>query len=274
MRASAILQHFDTVRTWLDPERTVDKIIIGDPEREVTRVLVTWMSTFEAVREAVARGCQLVVTHEPTFWNHANEVEESGALPHPIWHGAFEVKRRFLLEHQLTILRCHDVWDFMPEIGIPFAWARFLGLGNTPAATGQRGALHRYDIEPTTVEAFAQRVAARTATIGEPAVQVVGPLDTVVSRIGVGTGCYCDPVEFEAIGCDLSITCDDGNWYWQNLQCAADRGHPVLRVNHGTSEEPGMVTLAQYLRETFPTLQVEHLPHGSCFRLVGGGGGA
>lgn len=269
MKASEILAHFHSVGTWIDPVNTVDKIIIGDPGTEVSRVLVTWMSTFTAVRAAVARGCQLVVTHEPTFWAHANELADSGGVANPIWHEAFETKRRFIEERGLVILRCHDVWDFMPGIGIPYAWARFLGLGDTPDVVGQNGALHRYDIAPTTLDEFARQVAERTAALGEPAVQVIGDGSQTVSRIGIGTGCYCDPAEMQLLGCDLSVTCDDGNWYWQNLQGAADRGHPVIRVSHGTSEEPGMVALARYLRQTFPLLDVQHLPHGSCFRLVG-----
>jgi len=267
---SALLRHFHSLAPWLDPETTVDRIIIGDPEAEVSRVLVTWMSTFDACRAAVARDCQLIVTHEPTFWSHANELETSGAVSNPIWHAAFQRKRAFLEEHGLVILRCHDVWDFVPEIGIPFAWARFLGLGDTPTVMNENRSLHRYDLTPVTVDDLARRVAARTAEIGEPAVQVVGDGARLVSKIGVGTGCYCNPVEFQQLGCDLSIVCDDGNWYWENLQRAADSDHPVIRVNHGTSEEPGMKSLASYLSNAFPDLVVEFLPHGSCFRLVGG----
>ncbi len=58
-------------------------------------------------------------------------------------------------------------------------------------------------------------------------------------------------------------------YYWQGLQCSADNQHPIIRVNHGTSEEPGMVTLTQYVNDTFPGVEAEHLPHGACFRLVG-----
>ena len=47
-----------------------------------------------------------------------------------------------------------------------------------------------------------------------------------------------------------------------------DIGHPVIRVNHGTSEEPGMVTLTRYINEHVPGLTAEHIPHGSSFRLV------
>ena len=113
-------------------------------------------------------------------------------------------------------------------------------------------------------------MAKRTAAIGESAVQVVGDGEQLVSRIGVGTGCGCDIRVFQEMGCDLSIVCDDGSCYWSVIQRAADEGHPVIRVNHGTSEEPGMVTLTQYINQRLPGLRAEHLPHGSTFRLVGG----
>jgi len=45
--------------------------------------------------------------------------------------------------------------------------------------------------------------------------------------------------------------------------------HPVIRVNHGTSEEPGMVTLTKYINDTLKGVRAEHLPHGSTFTLVG-----
>jgi putative NIF3 family GTP cyclohydrolase 1 type 2 len=269
MKAVELLQHFHSVGTWIDPERTVDRIVTGDPETEVGRVLVTWMSTFDAVRAAIDRGCQLLVTHEPTFWIHANEVQTLDGEPDSFRSQLALPKRRFLEESGLVILRCHDVWDFMPEIGIPYAWARFLGLGDTPAAMNHDRGLHRYDIAPTTVEVLATRIAEKTAALGEPAIQVTGDPNQTVSKIGIGTGCYCNPLDFMRLGCDLSIVCDDGSVYWESIQTAADIGHPVLRVNHGTSEEPGMVTLAQYVQRTFPSLTVEHLPHGSCFRLVG-----
>ncbi len=71
------------------------------------------------------------------------------------------------------------------------------------------------------------------------------------------------------MGCQCSIVCDDGSRYWADIQWAADAGHAVIRVNHGTSEEPGMVTLTRYINETLG-LQAELLAHGSTFRLVGG----
>ena len=178
-------------------------------------------------------------------------------------------KRRFIEENGLVILRNHDVWDRMPGIGIPWAWAQFLGLGQSPAAQGARGYQHRYDTEPVALDELAARIAERTATIGEPSVQVVGDGGRQVSRVGVGTGCACDIRVFQEMGCDVSVVCDDGSCYWANIQCAEDNDHPVIRVNHGTSEEPGMVTLTQYINDKLEGVTAEHFPHGSTFRLVG-----
>jgi len=269
LKATDMHQHFLSIAEWVDPADTVDRIIIGDPETEVRRVLVTWMSTFDAVRAAATRGCQMLITHEPTFWVHRDELANVERWPDgsPKRELALR-KRRFIEQNGLVILRIHDVWDRMPEIGIPWAWARFLGLGTSPAAIGAEGYQHRYDVDPLTLEALARLIAARTATLGEPWVQVVGDGGREVSRVGIGTGCGCDIATYLDMGCDCSVVCDDGSSYWKGIQMAKDMGHPVIRVNHGTSEEPGMVSLAEYINGGIPGLAATHLPHGCSFRLV------
>ena len=263
MKAKDLLEHFLSRADWVDRSDTVDRIIAGNPDKEVDRCLVTWMPSFAALRHMAGRGIGLLVCHEPTFWRHRDD--RPGDDP-----GSVE-KLRFIQEHDLVVLRNHDCWDRWPEIGIPWAWARFLGLGERPAAIGARGYQHRYDIEPVPVDRLAARIAARCAGIGEPMVQVAGEGDKEVSRIGIGTGCGCDIPAYMEIGCDGSVVCDDGSCYWAGIQKAQDLGHPVIRVNHGTSEEPGMVTLCQYINQQIDGLEAEHLPHGSTFRLVGGG---
>jgi len=270
VKAQHILDHFRSITRWIAPEQSVDRIIIGNPDADVSRVAVTWMASFRAVRDAVGRGCPMLITHEPTFWVHANEVATLESWPaDSSKRQAADRKRKFIEEHRLVILRVHDAWDAMPDIGIPFAWARYLELGQTPAAVSDNTFQHRYDIAPLPLDDLARRVAAKTTALGEPAVQVVGPGDSTVSKVGIGTGCYCDLEVFQGLGCDASVICDDSNWYWEGIQFAADSGHCVIRVNHGVSEEPGMITLTEYVNEHLPGVAAEHIPHGSSFRLVG-----
>lgn len=248
---------------WVDPEKTVDRIILGDGTKPVQRAMVTWISSFEALREAARRGVDLLITHEPTLWKHADESTQ-------LTEDAFaREKSRFIEEAGLTILRIHDSWDRFPEVGIPFAWAKFLGLAGPPVETGWEGYLHAYDIEPTRAGEFAERIARRTACLGEGVIQFSGNPGKIATRVGIGTGCACNPITYREMGCDLSVVCDDGTSYWGDIQRSLDAGFPVIRVNHGTSEEPGMISLTDYLKETFPEISFEHLPHTPCYKAVG-----
>lgn len=261
MRVNEIREHFLSRADWVDPQTTVDRVIAGDPEKDVDRCVVTWMPSFAALRFAVDEGIDLVVCHEPTFWNHRDDRAGDDRVS--------EEKLAYIEKRGLAILRNHDCWDRWPGVGIPWAWAQFLGLDGEPAAIGTHGYQHRYDIAPISVGDLASRIAARCAEIGEPMVQVTGDRTADVSSVGIGTGCCCDIDAYRAMGCDCSVVCDDGSCYWAGIQRAADLGHPVIRVNHGTSEEPGMMTLTRYINEEIDGLSAEHLPHGSMFRLVG-----
>ncbi len=261
MKIGDILEHFLSRAEWVDRSKTVDRVIVGNPERDVAACLVTWMASFRALRRAVDLGIGFVICHEPTFWNHLDK--------DPASRPQATEKLSYIEDNGLAIMRIHDSWDRWPQIGIPWAWARFLGLGDSPVATGANGYQHRYDIEPVRLDDLAEAVALRCAALGEPMVQVVGDAHAAVSRIGIGTGCGCSIEAYMAMGCDCSIVCDDGSSYWAGIQMAQDLSHPVIRVNHGTSEQPGMVTLTQYINSQLPGIVARHLPHGSSFRLVG-----
>ncbi|MBE7560141.1 Nif3-like dinuclear metal center hexameric protein [bacterium] len=211
---------------------------------------------------AADEGFPLVICHGFTFWNHRDEIPPDNRL--------MREKLQFIRDHELAILRNHDCWDRWPGIGIPFAWARALGFENEPSRVSASRYQHRYDIPPISLDRLAARIARRCQSLGERAVQVIGDGDARVSRIGVGTGAVCRIEEFLQLECDCSIVCDDGARYWDQIQLAADMDHPVVRVNHGTSEEPGMATLAGYINANLPGLSARHLSQGCRYRLVGG----
>jgi putative NIF3 family GTP cyclohydrolase 1 type 2 len=261
MKVKDILEHFLSHADWVDRQTTVDRVIVGDAETEVGICLVTWMPTFRVLRHMVERNIRLLICHEPTFWNHWDKRLENDA--------GIQEKLKFILDNKLVILRNHDCWDRWPDVGIPWAWAGFLDLGNKPVDIGADGYQHRYDIDPVPLKAFARGVAGKCASLGEPLVQVTGDDSQVVSRIGIGTGCGCDISIYQRMNCDCSIVCDDGTLYWEGIQRAEEAGHPVIRVNHGTSEEPGMVTLTEYINTQLDGLHAEHLPHGCTFHLLG-----
>ena len=265
MKARDVAEHMRRVGTWVDWDETVDTFKVDDPAVEVEAVAVTWIVGNEEVRQARDLGCNLIVCHEPVFYLHRTDDEASRRT-----FARVDQKRQAIEEAGITIFRCHDVWDRMPAIGIPYAWAAFLGLRDRPAAMDDLALQHVYPMEPVSFRAFAERVSQAVAGLGEEAAQVVGDPARTVSRVGIGTGCASRPMAYVDLGADVGVVCDDGTSYWGHIQWARDVGFPVVRVNHGTSEEPGMVTLAAYLREQFPAVPVHHIRQGCRYRLVRG----
>jgi len=56
-------------------EKTVDTFKAGNPDTPVTGIAVTMMATMDVLQRAAANGQNLVITHEPTFYNHLDVPE-------------------------------------------------------------------------------------------------------------------------------------------------------------------------------------------------------
>lgn len=242
------------------PEPTVDTIKAGDPSTEVRGIAVGWMSYTWAIEEAIASGCNVFVTHEPTYFDHYDDNPELDALP------GVRAKRAFIEETGIVILRCHDVWDQLPEMGIGDSWGRWLGL--TDPVAGDRF-LRVYRVTPRSALDFARQVARRVAPLGQDTVHLAGPADRIVERIVTGTGAITPfPEMLIRFDADLAVTTDDGTHYWRDAGLAIDLGRPVIVVHHPVSEEPGVASLARHLSSAFPGLPVRHIEQSCMYREV------
>src|SRR5690242_15114277 len=115
---------------WMNLDDTVDTFKSGNPDAEVRGIAVGWMSYTWALQRAIELGCNVYVTHEPTYYDHRDSSEQMFALP------AVREKRRFIEQSGLVVLRCHDLWDQYPGIGIPDSWGGWLGLGQPVGGEG------------------------------------------------------------------------------------------------------------------------------------------
>src|SRR5438477_3767962 len=59
-------------------EKTVDTFKAGDPQTRVTGIATTMMATLNVLQRAAANGQNLIITHEPTFFDHQ---DDPGQLP-------------------------------------------------------------------------------------------------------------------------------------------------------------------------------------------------
>lgn len=247
-------------REWVDPQNTVDTFKAGRPPTPVKAIAVAWMSYFAALREAVARGCNLFVTHEPTYYNHRD------ADPSVFSLEVARQKRAFIEDNALTLIRCHDVWDRVPSLGIPDAWGRYLGWTKV---VRQQTFYRVYELSPLTAGQVAEHVARKVAPLGQNGVQLIGPRDKRVRTVAIGTGAITSLRTMIAdLQADLALCTDDGFTYWKDGALALDMGYPVVVVNHPCSEEVGMARLAEHLQEKYPSVPVHHLSQACMFATI------
>ncbi|MGI6207008.1 MAG: Nif3-like dinuclear metal center hexameric protein [Anaerolineae bacterium] len=250
MKANDFREHCRQVAYWVDWDKTVDQFMHGDPEAEVRGIAVTWLATNARLREAASLGLNFVISHEGAFYPHYVGTP-SGDQHHAAKHALMD-------ELGITLMRCHDTWDRMPEVGIPDAWATSLGFPTEPrpvesfyrvCLTGGR-----------TVAEVAQMVLEKVRPLGQQFVGIVGDRDARVERMVVGTGAITRLGHMHELGADLVLATDDGISTTASGLWSLDLGVPMLIINHATAELPGMQALAGYIEQHFPGVPVRYLP--------------
>ena len=109
---------------------------------------------------------------------------------------------------------------------------------------------------------LANEILARVRPLGQNAVGMMGNPDKQVTRMAVGTGAITRLPDMYELGADVILATDDGTHTTYCGLWSVDLDIPVLTVNHGTAELPGMMRLADYLKTIFPDVRSEYLPCG------------
>jgi len=255
------------------PEPSVDRIIIGKPDTTVTKIGTAWMPYWKTCRDAVSRGVNTLVVHEPTFYTHWDlDAKDSDYFRADTpgrreYFRLREEKIKWINENNLVIIRCHDVLDKIADFGIPFALGKALGFSDDNVIRSRKF-YNVYKIDTKPAIEVAEYIAEKLKALGQPGVAFYGDKNYKVSSVGLGTGCICNPIEFMDMEPDLFIAIDDSIRTWAQTTYAEDTGRPLVVMNHGTTEEPGMKMLNAHLKKAFPDKNVIHFEQGCTYKWV------
>ena len=218
-------------------------LLLGDPERPVSRVLVALDITEEVADEAIALGCELIVAHHPIMncrWLPVQSIREDtpqGPL------------LRKLLRHELCAICMHTNLD-VAWGGVNDALAETLELVDPgPLCENGLGRVGKLR-QPMPLADFAQFVSRRLGCNGLRYADAEKP----VYRVAVGGGA-CGEFEDVAVqaGCDTYVTADLS--YHQFLD-AKGKGINLIDAGHFPTEDRVCARLISYLTEQFPELSV------------------
>ena len=237
-----------------------DTFKVGNPEVEVKGIATTVMATFDQIKRAHAAGCNLVVTHEPTFWSDGDTTKEIASDP------VFLAKQTWCLDNDMVVWRFHDNWHARNKPDMErYATALKLGLATTDleAYANQQQVI---TIPETTLGELAERVKT---LLNVKTLRVAGDPKTKVRRLvcGVGSGTPALSADVDAAIGGEGIETDGG---FDSTEYARDSealgmGKGFIILGHLVSEEPGMDSCATWLRTFIKTTPIRFVPAGEPF---------
>lgn len=231
----------------------VDRIITGDPETPVTGIATTMMCTFDALKAAVKARCNLIVTHEPTWWSHPDTIAQLQDDP------LYRTKLAYMRAHGLVSFHFHDHWHARkPVDGIHYGMAQRMGWLPYLKMPYER----HITLPPTTLGALARDFQHK---LGDRTLRVVGDPAMAVSKLVLSWG-YCSAfpgIPFLDSDADVLVIGEAQDWdliaYAGDL-VASGRKKALVVLGHVLSEQWGMDYCAQWLREFVPEVPVKFLP--------------
>jgi len=238
---------------WMD--QTVDTFKDGDPDTRLTGIAVTMMATLDVLQRAAAQGSNLVITHEPTFFGHLDEL-----APLETAHDSVTaVKRAFIREHHMVVLRMHDHWHTRHPDGVQTGITRALGWQRFQRPEDE----HLYTLPATTLGQLAADIRDR---LGAPTLRVLGDPKRRVSNVAMAPGFA--GFSRHLVGLrrdDVQVLVIGEAHEWETVEYVADAvtagmDKALIVIGHIPSEQAGMEDFAQWLAPLVRETTVRFVP--------------
>jgi len=243
---------------------TCDGFKSGDPQAECTGIVTSVQASVDVIREAAARGANLLIVHEPTFYSHMDPTDWLEGDP------VYEEKRALLERTGIAVWRDHDHIHAHRPDGIMAGVAAELGW--TDHMEEDRGFRSSFLLPQTTPRAIAE---AMKEALHLNAVRVIGNLDGPVSRVGmVGhiigeERAVTQRIREEAI--DVAIALEALDWTTNSyIRDAGQLGmnKALILGGHMNTEELGMKWAVTWIHELVPELPISFIRSADLYQYV------
>lgn len=252
----------EKIESWasvpVDREKTCDRVKVGNALNDVSKVAVAMFGTPDVIRAAAEWGAELLVVHEPLFYEH-----------HDISRDCFLAKHKEKLIEQsgLTVYRCHDHAHAMEPDVIYDGELLKLGIAGE-RVKGDYYAINRFVLkeEMTALEL----AAAIENALGLKNVRIAGCTDKKGKTVSC---CFGTPghVEDELENNDFVLAgeiCE-----WRAGEMARDYAQlgfnkAIIVMTHTGSERDGMELLSEMIQKEYPSLSVRYFECGELYSYV------
>jgi putative NIF3 family GTP cyclohydrolase 1 type 2 len=205
----------------------------------------------DVLQRAAAHGDNLIITHEPTFFDHLDK-PQGIANDDAVW----KEKREFIVQHGLVVWRFHDHWHRRMPDGILTGMTRVLGWTQFQNAENP----HLYTVPATSLRKLAADIAKK---LDQPILRIVGDPALPVRRVALAPGASGFARQVSALeldGVDVLVAGEAAEW--ETVEYAADavsqgRKKALILIGHVPSEQAGMEDCANWLRTFVKGVRIE-----------------
>ncbi|MBQ7789600.1 MAG: Nif3-like dinuclear metal center hexameric protein [Clostridia bacterium] len=238
-------------------EPTCDTIKAGDPEKELKRVMVTMFATVDVVRQAKEWGADMLIVHEPTYYDHWDIVEENKVTV---------AKKKLIDESGIVVFRYHDHMHSRDIDQITQGELHYLRLDGTVSKTPYDASYMFTANEPITALELANRMENK---LGIKHVRIAGERNKKSTKIAA---CFGTPAGvYELLTSDdVEIVLTGEACEWKLCEYARDASllginKSIIVMGHIPSERDGMRLLAERMKKEYKSFETRYIECGEAY---------
>ena len=241
-------------------KNTVDTVKSSDPNQKLTGIVTTFLATVDVIRAAIEQKANLIITHEPTYYNHLDETDWLKNDP------VYQYKRDLLEKNNIVVWRFHDFWHQVRPDGILHGF-----LGKMDWRDNLNPKLENSVIVPeTSMKKLAKQLKKK---LGLDRTFIVGNPDMTCSKIGLLPGAWGRDPQISLLQKDIDVLVVGEVAEWETSEyvrdaAAAGMKKGLIILGHALSEEPGMEYLVEWLKPVLPEVPVFHMASGDAFQKI------
>jgi putative NIF3 family GTP cyclohydrolase 1 type 2 len=238
---------------------TVDVIKEGSPDTPVKGIVTTMFATMEVLKEAVSRNCNLIIVHEPLYYNHLDATEQFKNDP------VFKEKQRYIRDNKLVIWRFHDYIHSMKPDGVEIGMVSKLGWKSYTV----NGTLDQFRLPETTLDDLVKSLKEKFPAY---TFYIIGKKEMKLTNVRLAPGAPGSSYHIELLEKDnVDVLIAGESPQWETYEYARDavsqgRKKAVIFLGHIASEESGMDYCSEWLKSFIKDIPVYFVESGpSCW---------
>lgn len=239
------------------PNPTCDTIKFGDENKEVSRLGVCMMPTVDVLKRAIEWGTDLLIVHEPMFYDHMENYEENSVV---------NAKIELAKNSGMTIFRYHDYLHFRQDDIISNSAVEKLGLDGALEQSGSLVCRILTLDTPMTALELAKHIEKK---LGIERVRISGEKNKKSTKIATCFGSLGNIKSYIARD-DVEIVLSGELCEWSDAEfardaCALGMNKSLIALGHVCSERDGMEKLATLLGEKYKDIEIRYFESGDVY---------